>query len=61
MPIRIGVFVCHCGTNIGGIVNVPEVVEYVQRLPNVVFTEGNLSPALKTVFPPSEIRSGNMI
>ena len=42
MPIRIGVFVCHCGTNIGGIVNVPEVVEYVQGLPNVVFTEGNL-------------------
>jgi heterodisulfide reductase subunit A len=42
MSIRIGVFVCHCGTNIGGIVNVPEVVEYARRLPHVVFSEGNL-------------------
>ncbi len=42
MSVRIGVFICHCGTNIGGIVNVPEVVEYAQTLPNVAFTEGNL-------------------
>ncbi|NMG83016.1 MAG: NAD(P)-binding protein [Methanosarcinales archaeon] len=34
---RIGVFVCHCGINIGSIVNVPEVVEYVKTLPNVVY------------------------
>jgi len=39
---RIGVFVCHCGINIGGVVNVPEVVEYVKRLPNVVYAEHNL-------------------
>lgn len=39
---RIGVFVCHCGINIGGIVNVPEVVEYVKALPNVVYAEHNL-------------------
>jgi len=39
---RIGVFVCHCGINIGGVVNVPEVVEYVEKLPNVVYTEHNL-------------------
>jgi len=39
---RIGVFVCHCGINIGGVVNVPEVVEYVKRLPNVVYAEQNL-------------------
>jgi len=39
---RIGVFVCHCGVNIGGVVNVPEVVEYVKRLPNVVYAEHNL-------------------
>jgi len=39
---RIGVFVCHCGINIGGVVNVPEVVEYVKTLPNVVYTEDNL-------------------
>jgi len=39
---RIGVFVCHCGINIGGVVNVPEVVEYVRTLPNVVYAEHNL-------------------
>jgi heterodisulfide reductase subunit A len=39
---RIGVFVCHCGRNIGGVVNVPEVVEYASSLPNVVHAEENL-------------------
>lgn len=39
---RIGVFVCHCGTNIGGVVNVPGVVEYAKTLPNVVFADDNL-------------------
>lgn len=39
---RIGVFVCHCGINIGGVVNVPEVVEYAKTLPNVVYAEHNL-------------------
>ena len=39
---RIGVFVCHCGTNIAGVVNVPDVVEYVKTLPNVVYAENNL-------------------
>jgi heterodisulfide reductase subunit A-like polyferredoxin len=39
---RIGVFVCHCGINIGGVVNVPEVVEYVKTLPNVVYAADNL-------------------
>ncbi len=39
---RVGVFVCHCGTNIGGIVNVPEVVEYAKTLPSVVYAEHNL-------------------
>ncbi|MEM3566934.1 MAG: CoB--CoM heterodisulfide reductase iron-sulfur subunit A family protein [Candidatus Bathyarchaeia archaeon] len=39
---RIGVFICHCGINIGGIVRVPEVVEYVKKLPNVVYAEDNL-------------------
>ncbi|MCX6651122.1 MAG: CoB--CoM heterodisulfide reductase iron-sulfur subunit A family protein [Methanomassiliicoccales archaeon] len=38
---RIGVFVCHCGINIGGIVDVPSVVEYVKTLPNVVYSEDN--------------------
>lgn len=39
---RIGVFVCHCGINIGGVVNVPAVVEYAKTLPNVVYAEANL-------------------
>jgi heterodisulfide reductase subunit A len=39
---RIGVFVCHCGINIGGVINVPEVVEYAKTLPNVVYAEANL-------------------
>ncbi len=32
---RIGVFVCHCGINIGSVVDVPAVVEYASRLPGV--------------------------
>jgi heterodisulfide reductase subunit A-like polyferredoxin len=39
---RIGVFVCKCGINIAGVVNVPEVTEYAKTLPNVVFTDNNL-------------------
>ena len=39
---RVGVFVCHCGRNIGAYVNVPEVVEYVKGLPDVVHAEHNL-------------------
>jgi len=39
---RIGVFVCHCGINIGGVVDIPGVVEYAKTLPNVVHAEDNL-------------------
>ncbi len=39
---RIGVFVCHCGINIGGIVNVPTVVDYAKTLPGVIYAEHNL-------------------
>ena len=39
---RIGVFVCHCGINIGGVVKVPDVMEYAKTLPNVVYAEQNL-------------------
>ena len=39
---RIGVFVCHCGINIGGVVNVPEVTGYASKLPNVVLAEESL-------------------
>ena len=37
MEIKVGVFVCDCGTNIGGVVKVPEVVEYAKTLDDVVF------------------------
>ncbi|MBT8368905.1 MAG: hydrogenase iron-sulfur subunit [Deltaproteobacteria bacterium] len=37
--IRIGVFVCDCGTNIAGVLNVPELVEYALTLENVVFAD----------------------
>lgn len=39
---RIGVFVCNCGTNIGAVVRVPEVVEYARSLPNVAYVQENL-------------------
>ena len=39
---RIGVFVCHCGANIGRVVNVPSVVEYALSLPNVVYAQEQL-------------------
>ena len=39
---RIGVFVCNCGINIGGVIDVPNVTEYASTLPNVVFADENL-------------------
>jgi heterodisulfide reductase subunit A len=34
---RIGVFVCHCGSNIGGVIDCQSVANYASGLPNVVF------------------------
>ncbi len=39
---RVGVFICNCGSNIGGFVNVPEIRDYAKTLPNVVYVEDNL-------------------
>ena len=39
---KVGVFVCHCGANIGRVVDVPSVVEYALTLPNVVHAEESL-------------------
>ena len=39
---RVGVFVCHCGRNIGGYLDVPAVAEAATRLPGVVHAEHNL-------------------
>ncbi len=38
---RIGVFVCHCGTNIAGVVDIEDVVNYVRTLPDVVYVVNN--------------------
>jgi len=40
--VRVGVFVCHCGANIGRVVDVPSVVDYSLTLPNVVFATEQL-------------------
>jgi heterodisulfide reductase subunit A len=39
---RIGVFVCNCGINIGGVVDVPSVRAYAEGLPDVVYADENL-------------------
>jgi len=39
---KVGVFVCNCGTNIGGIVDVPAVAEYASTLFHVVHVDQNL-------------------
>jgi len=39
---RVGVFVCHCGSNIGGFLDVPAVAEYAASLPGVAHAEHNL-------------------
>ncbi len=40
--LRIGVFVCHCGSNIAGHVDVEDVADYAATLPGVVYVERNL-------------------
>ncbi len=39
---RIGVFVCRCGTNIAGVLDVPGIAQYARSLPYVVHVEDNL-------------------
>jgi len=41
-PPRIGVFVCHCGINIAGVVDVQAVRDYAKTLPYVAHTDDNL-------------------
>ena len=41
-PPRIGVFVCHCGSNISSVVDVERVVERTRHLPHVVFAQSNV-------------------
>jgi heterodisulfide reductase subunit A len=39
---RVGVYVCHCGANIGKVVDVPSAVDYALTLPNVIHAEDSL-------------------
>ena len=39
---RLGVFVCNCGINIGGVADVQAIVEYTKSLPSVAYVEENL-------------------
>ncbi|MBW1842376.1 MAG: CoB--CoM heterodisulfide reductase iron-sulfur subunit A family protein, partial [Deltaproteobacteria bacterium] len=40
--IRIGVFICHCGSNIAGYLNMTELADYTETLPHVAFVQRNL-------------------
>ena len=37
--VKVGVFICNCGSNIAGVVDCPSAQEYAEGLPNVVHTE----------------------
>lgn len=39
---RIGVYICHCGSNIGGVISPKEVAEYAATLPDVVVSRDYL-------------------
>lgn len=47
-PLRVGVFVCHCGPNISKVVDVKAVVEYAKALPDVVFVEDHIFACSET-------------
>jgi len=38
---RVGVFICHCGTNIAGSVNIDEMVDAANKMPSVVYASDN--------------------
>ncbi len=40
--IKIGVFICHCGTNIGGVLDIASITEYARTLPNVAYAADNI-------------------
>jgi heterodisulfide reductase subunit A len=40
--IRIGVFICHCGSNIAGYLDMEALEAYAKGLPNVAFVQRNL-------------------
>jgi len=46
--LRIGVFVCHCGSNIGGLIDCEKLANYAKKLPNVCYSEDNLYTCSET-------------
>ncbi len=46
--VRIGIFVCHCGSNIGGLIDCKALAEYAKTLPNVAHAEDNLFTCSET-------------
>jgi len=40
--VKIGVFICHCGSNIAGYLEMEELADYAETLPNVTFVQRNL-------------------
>ncbi|MFX1397109.1 MAG: CoB--CoM heterodisulfide reductase iron-sulfur subunit A family protein [Promethearchaeota archaeon] len=46
--VRIGVFICHCGSNIGGLIDCKALAEYAGTLSNVVYSEDNLYTCSET-------------
>jgi len=39
--LRIGVFICHCGLNIAGVIDIKKLVEFAKTLPDVVYVKEN--------------------
>ncbi|MEJ2248179.1 MAG: CoB--CoM heterodisulfide reductase iron-sulfur subunit A family protein [Candidatus Lokiarchaeota archaeon] len=45
---RVGVFICHCGSNIGGLINCEDLAKYANKLPHVSHSEDNLYTCSET-------------
>jgi heterodisulfide reductase subunit A2 len=45
---RVGVFICHCGSNIGGLIDCEKLAEYAGDLPSVAHSEDNLYTCSET-------------
>jgi len=54
--VRIGVFICHCGSNIGSIIDSAKLAIFARSLPNVVFSQDNLYTCSETGL--NQIRNG---
>jgi len=48
-PVRVGVFVCHCGTNIASVLDIKQLVEYSKNLKDVVYVDDFLFACAESV------------